>query len=94
MEQEGLRGAIERHEKANINYFTQGIQILELAKKAHSLYLQQDPSEKRRFLNILLSNCTFDGGSLHPTYNKPFELLVKNKEIEDWLPGLDDVDNK
>jgi len=88
-EQEGLREAIGRHEKANINYLVQGTQILELAKKAYFLYLQQDPSEKRKLLNILLSNCTFDGGNLHPTYNRPFDMLVKNKEIEDWLPGQD-----
>ena len=42
-EQEGLREAIEKHEKANVNYLAQGTQILELAEKAYSLYLQQDP---------------------------------------------------
>jgi len=88
-EQEELREAIGRHEKANVNYLTQGTQILELAKKAYSLYLQQDPCEKRKLLNILLSNCTFDGGNLHPTYNRPFDMLVENKEIVDWLPGQD-----
>jgi len=88
-EQEDFREAIEKHEKANVNYLAQGTQILELAKKAYSLYLGQDPTEKRKLLNILLSNCTFDSGNLYPTYNRPFDMLVENKEIVDWLPGQD-----
>ncbi len=90
-EQEELREAIERHEKANVNYLTHGISILELARKAYRLYLKQKPTEKRKLLRILLSNCTFDSGKLYPTYNRPFDLLVKSKENDDWLRGTDDV---
>jgi hypothetical protein len=34
--------------------------ILELAKKAEILYKSQNPSEQRRLLETVLSNCTFD----------------------------------
>lgn len=88
-EQEGMREAIERHEKANVNYLAHGITILELAKKAYRLYLEQKPTEKRKLLKILLSNCTFDSGKLYPIYNRPFDLLVKSKKNDDWLPGQD-----
>ena len=40
--------------------------ILELAKQAGFLYRTQDPSEQRRLLDTVLSNCTFDRGSLCP----------------------------
>ena len=88
-EQEELREAIERHEKANVNYLSHGVSILELARKAYRLYLKQKPAEKRKLLKILLSNCTFDSGKLYPTYNRPFDLLVKSKKNDDWLPGQD-----
>ena len=88
-EQEKLREAIERHEKANVNYLTHRITILELTRKAYRLYLEQKPTEKRKLLKILLSNCAFDSGKLYPTYNRPFDSLVKSKENDDWLPGLD-----
>ena len=58
--------------------------ILELAKNAEFLYKSQDPTERRRLLETVLSNCTFDRGSLTPTYSSPFDLLVKGNETGDW----------
>ena len=58
--------------------------ILELAKKAEFLYKTQNPTEQRRLLETVLSNCTFDRGSLCPTYSKPFDLFVRGNETGDW----------
>jgi hypothetical protein len=58
--------------------------ILELAQKAESLYKSQDRAEQRRLLDIVLSNCTFDRGSLSPTYNSPFDLLVRGNNSGNW----------
>ena len=61
-----------------------GERILELAKRAEFLYKTQDPTEQRRLLETVLSNCTFDRGTLSPTYSKPFDLLVRGNETGDW----------
>ncbi len=74
---------------ANTNYFEQGIYILELAQKAYSLYLKQILSQKRRLLNLLLSNCTLDDGKLDPTYKRPFDLLAKGPNRSEWRAGPD-----
>jgi Fe2+ transport system protein B len=50
--------------------------ILELAHNAYYLYSQQPPSEKRKLLNIILSNCVFDSGNLYPVFKKPFDILA------------------
>jgi hypothetical protein len=63
--------------------------ILELAKKAEFLYKSQNPTEQRRLLETVLSNCTFDRGSLVPTYSKPFDLLVRGNETGCWRRGWD-----
>ena len=63
--------------------------ILELSQQAYALYVRQDRAEQRRLLNTLLSNCTFDRGSLTPTYNKPFDLLAAGNETGEWLGGRD-----
>jgi hypothetical protein len=42
--------------------------ILELAKPTENLYKTQNPTE-RRLLDTVLSNCTFEIGTLVPTYN-------------------------
>jgi len=54
--------------------------ILELAKQAETLYKSQNPVEQRRLLATVLSNCTFDAGTLCPTYAKPFDLLVEGNK--------------
>ena len=66
-----------------------GERILELAKKAEFLYQMQDPTEQRRLLETLLSNCTFDRGSVCPTYVKPFDLFARGNETGNWRRGWD-----
>jgi hypothetical protein len=58
--------------------------ILELARQAENLYKSQDPAEQRRLLETVLSNCTFDRGSLCATYSSPFDLFVRGNETGDW----------
>ncbi len=58
--------------------------ILELAKKAEFLYKTQNPAEQRRLLETVLSNCTFDRGTLCPTYSSPFDLRVRGNETGNW----------
>jgi hypothetical protein len=53
-----------------------GEKILELVKRAGILYKTQDPAEQRQLLDSVLSNCTFDRGSVCPTYKKPFDLFI------------------
>jgi len=66
-----------------------GLRILELAKRAVFIYETQDPAEQRRLLETVLSNCTFDRGSLCPAYNKPFDLFVRANETGEWRAQQD-----
>src|SRR5262249_11261056 len=36
-----------------------------------------------------LSNCTFDRGSLTPTYSSPFDVLVRGNQTGNWRRGWD-----
>jgi site-specific DNA recombinase len=65
--------------------------ILELAKQAENLYKSQNPVEPRGRLETVLSNCTFDAGTLCPTYAKPFDLLVDGNQTCASGPGGDTV---
>ena len=51
-EQQSIREKIHLHESANVNYFDQGVKILELAHRAYSLYLRQDSFEKKKFIRF------------------------------------------
>ena len=84
-----VRTEMERHEVASQAYETAGLQILELAQTAYSSYVAKNPHEQTRLIKTLVSNSTFDRGSLSPTYVKPFDVFAKGSETGDWLLGLD-----
>jgi site-specific DNA recombinase len=62
---------------------------LELAQKAHSIYLAQDPVEQAKLLSLVLSNCAVDEVNVYPEYTIPFNLIAQRAKTEDWLGGLD-----
>jgi hypothetical protein len=64
--------------------------ILELANKAYSLYVSQDSTEKAKLLRMLFSNCSVDAVSVTPTYRKPFDMIVKRAQFEEWSALVDD----
>ena len=100
-EQHRLMRAIAEHQAANEAYLDEGVQLLELAQRAHILFKKQEPREKRRLLDFVLSNCTWKDGELQATYRQPFDLLtvaaaadLENRGVatgetgrfENWLP--------
>ena len=76
-----VRSEMERHEQASDAYETAGLQILELAQTAYSSYLAMNPYEQARLVKTLVSNSTFDRGSLSPAYIRPFDVFATG---ENW----------
>jgi hypothetical protein len=68
---------IARHESAEQSYMDEGIHILELARNAQKLFERQQPREKRRLLNFVLSNCSWEDGEVVATFRQPFDLLAQ-----------------
>jgi hypothetical protein len=64
------------HQTANRSYIEEGVQLLELAHRAHALFESQPAAEKRRLLDFVLSNCTWKGGGLTAKYRQPFDVLA------------------
>jgi hypothetical protein len=62
-------------------YMDEGVQILELARDAQRLFEQQEPRQKRRLLNFVLSNCTWEDGEVIATFHQPFDLLAETTAI-------------
>ena len=64
--------------------------ILELANKAHLLYLTRNHAERGQLLKSVLLNCATDGVSLMPIYRKPFDLIFDRVKTENWS-GREDL---
>ena len=63
--------------------------ILELANKAHFLYLRQTAVERAKLLRMVVSNCRVDAVSLYPVYKKPFDMIARRAKTEEWRPQGD-----
>ena len=75
-EQDRLQRSLDEHRVADRAYVETGVRLLELASRAHELFVKQVPSEKRRLLNFLVSNSTWKDGVLAVTFRQPFDLLM------------------
>ncbi|GAB2178308.1 hypothetical protein DLREEDagr8_38660 [Dongia sp. agr-C8] len=80
-EQDRCLREIGRHQEADRSYMVEGVQILELARNAQNLFAKQEPREKRRLLNFVLSNCAWEDGKLEATFRQPFDLLAETTAI-------------
>lgn len=80
-EQRRLQDDIDRHEDAEQSYMDEGMRILELARNAQALFERQPAREKRRLLNFVLSNCSWEHGEVVATFRQPFDLLAETTEI-------------
>jgi site-specific DNA recombinase len=103
-EQNRCQREIERHQNADKSYLEEGVALLELARDAQRLFAGQEPREKRRLLNFLLSNCSWEDGEVVATFRQPFDMLAetttaaacheadgtaKLAKNEIWLPEQD-----
>ena len=76
-EQNRCQREIERHQNADKSYLDEGVALLDLARSAQRLFAMQEPREKRRLLNFVLSNCTWEDGEVVATFREPFDMLAE-----------------
>ena len=75
-EQGRLLRSIEEHQAANRTYLEEGVQLLELAGRAHELFCKQETREQRLLLDYLLSNCTWKDSRLTATFRQPLDMIA------------------
>jgi site-specific DNA recombinase len=91
-EQDRCLREIERHSAADQSYLEEGVRVLELAKNAQRLFDKQEPREKRRLLNFVVSNCSWKGGELTVALRQPFDLLADTAAQAARVGASDDAD--
>ncbi|MGO9673666.1 MAG: recombinase family protein, partial [Methylocella sp.] len=80
-EQNRCQREIDRHQSADKSYMDEGVQLLELARNAQRLFARQEPREKRRLLNFVLSNCSWEDGEVVATFRQPFDILSETTTL-------------
>jgi site-specific DNA recombinase len=61
-------------------------------RAAQRLFAKQEPREKRRLLNFLLSNCVWRDGEVEANFRQPFDLLAETTAIAAQSTTLEEGD--
>jgi site-specific DNA recombinase len=89
MEEQQVKMAIQGLENAEAGDKALDAQrILELANKAHPLYVSQNLVEKAKLLRLMFSNFSVDAVSVSATYRKPFDMIFERARLEEWGGGI------
>lgn len=79
----------EDHIKADKEFIITTSYLLELASRASELFESSKEEQKRKLLNILLSNSKLEGEKLVFNLKTPFDVIARCSKSSNWLPGLD-----
>jgi len=68
---------IEQRQSADQHYLEEGVTILEMARNAQRLFDSEEPMQKRRLLNFVVSNSTWANGELNANLREPFGFIAE-----------------
>lgn len=71
-------------QKADTLYLENANLILELAKRAHELFKVQNADQKRKLVELLLSNCSYNGENIDLELKPVFSMIIKSSESGNW----------
>lgn len=83
-EKEHLTIKLVAIQKADKNYLENANLILELARKAVILFHKQHSDQKRRLVDILVSNCSYKDEKLDIQLKPIFDEIQKTVKTRDW----------
>ena len=75
-DQDRIGESIRGHRRADRSYADAGIELLELASGAHDAFLRQGSEERRRLLQLVVSNSTWKHGRLAVQLHPPLDLIL------------------
>ena len=77
---------LELLQDAEDNYYFTGKYVLELANRAHDLFLSSEIEEKRQILKLVLPNLQLEGKNLKFSLVKPFDTIFDCANNQQWRP--------
>ena len=75
-EQDRVAEAIRDHRRADRSYTDTGVRLLELASGAHDAFMSQGSEERRKLLQLLVSNSSWKHGRLAVELHAPFDSIL------------------
>jgi site-specific DNA recombinase len=89
LKQQELRGKISRLSIADEEYYLTSEYLLQLANRAHDLFMSSEAEEKRQLLKLTLQNLKLRGKKIDFELVKPFDQVFACTSRQTWLGRKD-----
>ena len=83
-EEEKTAYEIQKHHKADQNFYSTILSVVELSKRAFEIYQSSKTEEKRALANYVFSNFILDDENIVYELREPFNILVKISDCPTW----------
>ena len=87
--QKGISDKISRLGFADEEYYLTSEYLLQLANRAHDLFISSEAEEKRQLLKLTLQNLRLEGKKSEFELVKPFDKVFACAGSQSWLPDED-----
>lgn len=89
LDKEALEMKLQDHQQNDTTYLKNANLVLELAKKAPTLFQNAKFDQKWRFAQKLFSNCVLKDRILDLELRKPYDLILESSKTGNWRPRWD-----
>ncbi len=76
-------------QKTDTRYLENANIIFELAKKATELFKERSAEQKRRMIDLLVSNCSYKDGNIDLELKPVFQEIMVGVKTRNWCARLD-----
>lgn len=83
-EKENLFIKLAAAQRADSHYLENATFILELSKSATQMFNKRNGEQKRRLINVLVSNCSYKDGKIDIELKPVFAKIVEIKKTGNW----------
>lgn len=80
---------LQDHSKADEAFLLTSSYLLDLASRAHELFMSSQPAQKNALLKLVLANIKADGKNLYIELKNTFASVLQANKTNQWLPGPD-----
>lgn len=89
--QDKIKSKINNLHYADKDYFITASYLLDLANRAHELFVSSEMEEKRQLIKLVFQNLRLEGRTVRYDYVKPFDQIFFYADRKLWLQRLDQV---
>lgn len=76
---------LARLQEAEDNYYVTAKYLLELASKAHELFVSSEIEERRQLIKLVVQNLKLEGKKVQFQAQKPFDTILNYNDNQLWL---------